>query len=102
MSDQYEQHFEWDQTKATSNRRKHGVSFEQASSIFFDPLMLSIPDDEHSHTEQRWITMGQTSNNKLLVVIHTYQEPNNQTATIRIISARPATRHEQQQYENKT
>ncbi len=100
MPDQYEQHFEWDQTKASSNRRKHGVSFEQASTVFDDPLMLSIPDGEHSQTEQRWITVGQANNGKLLVVIHTHQEIYNQAANIRIISARPATRHEQRQYES--
>lgn len=100
MADQYEQHFEWDQTKAASNRRKHGISFEQAATVFNDPLMLSIPDDEHSQAEQRWITMGQVNNGKLLVVIHTYQQIDNQSANIRIISARPATRHEHRQYEN--
>lgn len=94
MSDPYEQIFEWDQAKTVSNRRKHEVSFEQAATVFSDPLMLSIADDNHSQTEQRWITMGKMSRGKLLVVIHTYQQINEQTATIRIISARLATRHE--------
>ena len=102
MSDQYVQNFEWDQTKATSNRRKHGISFEQAATVFRDPLMLSIADDDHSQTEQRWITMGQMKGGELLIVIHAHQQINHQTATIRIISARLATRHERRQYENNT
>lgn len=92
-------HFEWDATKAASNRRKHGISFDLAATVFRDPLMLSIPDDEHDKTEERWITMGQAENNKLLLVVHTYLEANANTANVRIISARPATKHEQRQYE---
>jgi len=51
-------HFEWDAAKAARNRQKHGVSFELAATVFRDPLMVSIPDEEHSETEERWITMG--------------------------------------------
>lgn len=92
-------HFEWDSAKATGNQRKHRVSFDLATTVFNDPLMLSIPDEEHSETEDRWLTLGQAENNKLLVVIHTYQETNTDTANIRIISARLATKHEHRQYE---
>lgn len=64
-------HFEWDAAKAASNRRKHGVSFDLAATVFRDPLMISIPDEEHSENEDRWITMGQAEISKLLLVVHT-------------------------------
>ncbi|MCU7817107.1 MAG: BrnT family toxin [Candidatus Thiodiazotropha sp. (ex Rostrolucina anterorostrata)] len=62
-------------------------------------LMLSIPDEEHSETEERWITLGQAENSKLLLVVHTYLEISANAANVRIISARPATKQEQRQYE---
>lgn len=92
-------HFEWDSTKAIGNQRKHGISFDLATRVFNDALMLSIPDKEHSEAEERWLTLGQTENGKLLLVIHTYQEINIHMANVRIISARPATKQEQHQYE---
>jgi len=92
-------HFEWDASKANSNLRKHGVSFESASTVFNDPLMLSIPDIEHSETEERWLTMGLAQDHKTLVVIHTYQEITHDAVNVRIISARPASKQEQRQYE---
>ena len=61
--------------------------------------MLSMPNDEDSKTEQLWLTMRQADSGKLLVIIHTYQEVNANTANVRLISARPATKHEQHQYE---
>ncbi len=93
--------FEWDSTKATSNQHKHGISFDLTTTVFNDSLMISIPDKEHSETEERWLTLGQAENGKLLVVIHTYQEINSHTANVRIISARPATKPEQRQYETE-
>ncbi len=95
----FEFHFEWDAAKAVGNRRKHGVSFDLAATVFRDPLMISIPDDEHSETEERWITLGQAENSKLLLVVHTYLAISANAANVRIISARPATKHEQRQYE---
>ncbi len=92
-------HFEWDATKAVSNRKKHGVSFEMAATVFHDPLMVSIPDDENSASEERWITIGMAENSKTLLVVHTYVEINMHSANVRIISARPATKHEIRQYE---
>ena len=71
-------------------------------TIFRDPLALSRFDDEHSETEERWTTLGQADNGRLLVVIHTFQELDQYNAAVRIISARPATRHEQRQYESTT
>ena len=75
--------FEWDSRKARSNLAKHGVGFEEASTIFGNPSSLTIPDPEHSLSEKRYITMGKAFTGKLLVVVHTERGDN-----IRIISAR--------------
>jgi len=75
------------------------VSFESASTVFNDPLMLSILDTEHSETEERWLTMGLSQDRKILVVIHTYQEITDNTVNVRMISARPVTKQEKRQYE---
>ena len=91
--------FEWDPVKAKSNIKKHGVSFEEASEIFLDPLQLSLVDSEHSKQEERWVTLGNTKSQKLRLVVHTYLTYHQDQVTIRIISARPATSHEQKQYE---
>lgn len=90
--------FEWDSKKTKINATKHCVSFEQAIEVFRDALQLTIFDEEYSDTEDRWITLGKTKNGILLVVIHTFSEYKD-GATIRIISARKATRLEQYQYE---
>lgn len=90
--------FEWDPAKAISNRSKHGISFEQAATIFRDPQQISVADDEHSDDEERWATIGFDSQGILLVVIHTYKEDSGDSGRIRIISARRATRHEAGQY----
>ncbi|MES9906721.1 MAG: BrnT family toxin [Sedimenticola sp.] len=102
MAESFEFHFEWDAAKAASNQRKHGVSFDLAATIFRDPLIISIPDEEHSETEERWVTLGQTENSKLLLIVHTYLEISANAANVRIISARAATKHEQRQYEADT
>ena len=99
MVDAFHYHFEWDPAKAAGNRRRHGVGFEQAATVFKDPLALSVFDEEHSETQERWVTLGQAEHGKLLVVVHTYQEIDAENAAVRIISARPATNHEQRQYE---
>ena len=91
--------FEWDPVKAKINLKKHGVSFEEASEIFLDPLQLSLLDNEHSEQEERWITLGNTKSQKLRLVVLTYLTYHQDQVTIRIISARPATSHEQKQYE---
>ena len=90
--------FEWDPAKAASNRSKHGISFEQAATIFRDPRQISVADDEHSDDEERWATIGFDSQGTLLVVIHTYREDSRNSVSIRIISARRATRQEAGQY----
>jgi hypothetical protein len=86
--------FEWDPEKAARNLQRHGVSFQDAASIFGDPLAATIPDPEHSTDEPRLITMGVTPSQRLLVVVHT-----DRGDRIRIISARPATRAETKRYE---
>ena len=93
--------FEWDPAKAASNARKHGVSFRAAATVFGDTLLLSMPDDEHSGSEQRWISQGRSSDGQLLVVIHTYRELGAGTTEVRIISARPATPRERRRYERQ-
>ena len=91
----------WDDTKAQSNLVKHGVTFAQAATVVLDPLALTVFDKAHSESEERWFTLGQTSEGRLLAVAHTYQMLTANTAQIRLISAREATRRERQQYENE-
>jgi len=86
--------FEWDSAKAAKNLRKHRVSFEEASGVFWDPLAVTGDDPDHSEIEERLITFGLSSAGQLLVVSHTEIDD-----TIRIISARNATRHERKIYE---
>ena len=87
--------FEWDPRKATDNRRKHGVPFEEAVAAFADTLSVTVPDPDHSGAgEERYILVGRSAEGRLLVV--SYAE---RGAAIRIISARPATRRERTQYE---
>ena len=85
--------FEWDLKKANANQDKHGVSFEDASTAFRDPLSLTITDPLHSDDEERLVLIGM-SHNHLLVVVHTERGDN-----IRIISARKATKKERNHYE---
>ena len=87
--------FEWDRRKASTNKRKHGVSFEEARSAFLDENARVIPDPEHSGEEQRFILLGLSVRLRLLVVVHCYVEAD---GVIRIISARKADRSEQRQY----
>ena len=89
--------FEWDAKKAKSNLDKHGISFEEASTVFGDQRSLTIPDPVHSKLENRFITMGASHRGKLLVVVHTARGDN-----IRVISARAASRRERQSYEEGT
>jgi uncharacterized DUF497 family protein len=88
------QQFVWDPDKASLNRDKHGIDFEEASTVFHDPLLLLLPDLEHSEIEERWIALGKSVRQLLLVVVHTEDDK-----TIRIISARKAAPRETRQYE---
>jgi hypothetical protein len=89
--------FEWDPRKAQTNLSKHRVNFQAAASVFADELLVSLPDAAHN---ERWITLGKDASGRLLVVVHTWSDTNSTSASVRIISARPATRHERRQYEN--
>lgn len=91
--------FDWDTRKASSNFKKHGVSFRLATSVFHDPLAITIFDEEHSDDEDRWITLGRDSSGQVLVVVHTAEEVNAAEVHIRIISARRAEREELRDYE---
>jgi uncharacterized DUF497 family protein len=88
--------FTWDPKKARSNLQKHGVPFEEAVTVFYDPLAKVAHDPEHSNDEDRFILVGHSQKNRLLFVIHIYRESTN---TIRIISARRATKREMRDFE---
>lgn len=87
--------FEWDPAKAATNLRKHGVSFQEAESAFSDEHGLLLDDEVHSGAERRFILLGLSSALRVLVVVHCYRAA---AATIRIISARKATKAERGQY----
>ncbi|HJT77544.1 MAG TPA: BrnT family toxin [Gemmataceae bacterium] len=87
--------FEWDDAKAESNERKHGVSFAEAMTVFGDPLSLTGFDPGHSDDEDRYITMGTSAAGRLLIVSHT-----DRGDKVRLISAREATRRERRDYED--
>ena len=93
--------FEWNTAKAKTNVRKHRVSFERAAEIFLDPFMLSIVDEAHSENEERWITIGKDRNDVAVVVVHTFREVEAENTSIRIISARRATKREVKQYNSR-
>lgn len=85
--------FEWDSQKAKKNLAKHKVSFEEAATVFHDPMFITVVDDEHSLDEERYITLGLSNRGRLVMVAHT-----DRTDMIRIISARPATKQEEKFY----
>jgi len=87
--------FEWDAKKAASNAAKHGVTFEEAKSVFFDDYALIIPDPDHSAVEERFVLMGLGHSMRILVVVHCYRSAG---SSIRIISARRAGTREQKPY----
>ena len=89
--------FEWDNRKAGSNLRAHGVSFREATTVFADPLSITISDPDHSASERRFLDIGLSHLGRLLVVSYTERRDR-----IRIISARLATRNERRQYEEES
>lgn len=97
MSEQAAYDFEWDAVKA----RKHGVTFDQAATVFQDALALTVFDAEHSELEERWFTLGFDASGALLAVSHTFQASTPARIRVRLISARLATRRERQFYENE-
>ena len=86
--------FEWDGEKAKRNLKKHGVSFEEAVTVFYDPLSATFDDPDHSVGEYRYITIGLSSRDRLIVVSHTERGEN-----LRIINARPAAAYERKRHE---
>ena len=86
--------FDWNPEKEVRNRRKHGVSFREAATVFGDPLSISFPDPDHSKEEERHVTIGMSQQGRILVVAHTEEGD-----TVRMISARRATRRERRFYE---
>ena len=86
--------FEWDPVKARQNHRKHRILFEEAATVFGDPLALTYPDPDHS--EERFITVGMSSAGRVLIVAHVDRGEN-----IRIVSARKTTQNERNHYEEK-
>lgn len=87
--------FEWDDAKAETNEKKHGVPFTEAMTVFGDPLALTGYDPDHSDDEDRFITMGQSTDGRLIIVSHT-----DRGEKIRIISAREASKSERKDYED--
>lgn len=88
--------FTWDPAKAAANLRKHGISFMEASTAFADPLSITIPDPDHSVSEERLVLIGLSHREHLVVVAHVQRGD-----LIRIINARPATRRERKTYEEE-
>ena len=87
--------FEWDARKASANVKKHGISFDEARTVFFDENATLIDDPDHSLDEDRFVLLGLSSTLKIVLVCHCYREQGN---VIRIISARKATSYESKQY----
>jgi hypothetical protein len=88
--------FEWDDEKAKANLAKHGVAFEEAATVFSDPLSSTIDDPDHSTTEDRFVTIGRSVADRVIVVIHTDREDQ-----VRLVSARTATPRERRAYEEE-
>jgi uncharacterized DUF497 family protein len=93
--DEFEIHFEWDPLKAESNVVKHGVPFGVAATVLRDPLAVTVFDADHSAADaERWVTIGMASSGACLVVIHTWEDIGKNSARVRLISARKATKKE--------
>jgi uncharacterized DUF497 family protein len=91
--------FEWDEVKANANLRKHGVSFDLASTIFNDGRLLAVADLEHSEAEERWFSVGSASNGVLISVVYLWSDADRTVTKIRLISARKATQTEIRYYQ---
>lgn len=88
--------FQWDKEKAAANLRKHGVSFDEAVTVFFDPLSATFDDPDHSLGESRLLIIGYSSRERLIIVSHTERK-----GSVRIISTRRATKGEERRHEGK-
>jgi uncharacterized DUF497 family protein len=91
--------FEWDEVKAAANLRKHGVSFELASTVFADPRLITLADLEHSEVEERWFSIGCANNGAMVSIVYLWSEADPATTKVRLISARVATQTEIRHYE---
>lgn len=91
--------FEWDKKEAMVNQQKHKISFEEAKTLFNDPLLLTFSDEYHSVNEERYISIGISAHGRILLIIHTEQKDSDDILIIRIISCRKATKFERQVYE---
>ena len=91
--------FDWDEVKADANARKHGVTFELASTVFHDPRLLTVADLEHSDTEERWFSVGCASNGAVLSVVYLWSDTDPAATNIRLVSARKSTQAESRQYQ---
>jgi uncharacterized DUF497 family protein len=87
--------FEWDSEKAQKNVTKHGVSFDEAATVFGDPLAITIEDPDHSQEERRFVTTGRSARQRMLIVVHTDRQ-----RRVRIVNARGVTARERDQYES--
>ncbi len=92
--------FTWDRKKESINIKKHGVSFEQASYVFADPFALNSYDELHSEDEERWVLLGKSLNETILLVVHTFRDDDGKEL-VRIISARRATKKEEKVYKER-
>lgn len=91
--------FAWDKKKARTNLTDHKVSFEEAKTLFNDPFLLTYPDEGHSENEERYISIGVSLRNRILLVVHTDRNETPTSLTVRIISCRKATTSERKEYE---
>lgn len=90
---------EWDPEKAQANFQKYGADFERAATVFLDPLAVTIPDEEHSDSEVRWITLGKDAAGHYALVVHTFEWLTDERGRVRLISARRPTKAEVRDYE---
>ena len=88
--------FEWDSEKDRTNQKKHGVSFEEAKSVFYDDSAIQFWDEYHSDLEDRFLLLGRSSKMRILLIVHCFREPG---SVVRIISVRKATKTESKQYQ---
>ena len=94
--------FEWDPAKASANLKKHGLDFERAATVFLDPLAVTIPDEQHSESEIRWITLGTDAGGQYALLIHTFEWLAEERGRVRLISARRPTKAEIRDYQEQT
>ena len=89
--------FDWNAAKAAGNAAKHGVTFDEAATVFLDSLTLSMSDPVSSY-EERWVTIGEATSGRLVLVVHTWSERDDGSVSVKIVSARRPTRGEARQY----